>query len=599
MIDTTAPDAPPAARPGPPAPSSRWWDVLAPLAFVALAIVHQSALWRSPNTRVSALSPSDPALLEWMLSHAAQAITDLRNPFFTDQLNTPDGVNLMANASILGIGVLLAPFTLLFGPAVTYVLATTIGLAGTAIGWYFLLSREIVTSRGAAAVGAGLAGFGPPMLSQSNGHLQMAFQVLVPLIVWQVLRLLRTTRPIRDGLVLAALVVGQYFIGAEVLLITALACTILAISYAAMRPRALWARRGPAIRALVTCALASGVALAYPLRVQFFGPQVYHQMPNIPERFGADVISWFRYTGTTVGGDPRALLDGTAPLLAPNVTEINTFFGVPLLALLLISSVWLWRRSLAARLAAITTWLFALFSLGVTFVVNDHDTGVPAPWWPLGHLPLLGNIVPTRLAHVAAVGAAVLVALTIDRALAVAPSRWYVRYPALVAVVVALVPLFPRPTPIVHVPAAPPFLASGAYQRYLANDQALMITPAWKQNRVNAMRWSARDHLGFGVSDGYYLVPDPRSTEGMARYSTPPSNTDNLLSRLASAGKPMAVTAEQRAQAPIDLRDEEVGIVFLPATTPRAAVARANIEKLLGHATAVDGGWIWQPSELD
>ena len=42
--------------------------------------------------------------------------------------------------------------------------------------------------RGAAVVGGAVAGFGPGMISQSNAHLHITAQWLVPPIVWCVIR---------------------------------------------------------------------------------------------------------------------------------------------------------------------------------------------------------------------------------------------------------------------------------------------------------------------------------------------------------------------------------------------------------------------------
>jgi hypothetical protein len=79
---------------------------------------------------------------------------------------------------------------------VTFALLAGLNLAGTA---------RLVPARSptlgapwlAAALGAGLCGFGPGMISQTNSHLHMTAQWLVPVIVWLVVRLLRA--PIRPA----------------------------------------------------------------------------------------------------------------------------------------------------------------------------------------------------------------------------------------------------------------------------------------------------------------------------------------------------------------------------------------------------------------
>ncbi|MEK8108054.1 hypothetical protein NKG94_29420 [Micromonospora sp. M12] len=141
-----------------------------------------------------ALNPEDQTLYEWFLAVDARAMLgdfDL----LTDRLNAPDGVNLMANTTVIALGVVLAPVTLLLGAPVTFALLAAANLAGTALAWYLLFHRTLRTRRLAAALGGGLCGFGPGMVSQTNSHLHMTAQWLVPVIVWLVIRLLRASDP--------------------------------------------------------------------------------------------------------------------------------------------------------------------------------------------------------------------------------------------------------------------------------------------------------------------------------------------------------------------------------------------------------------------
>ena len=86
------------------------------------------------------------------------------------------------------------------------------------------------------------------MISQTNSHLHMTAQWLVPVIVWLVVRLLRAVRPgpdptprppsgrpsrmVTSAVGLAAAVTVQVFIGEEVLFLTALTLLVMAVGYA-------------------------------------------------------------------------------------------------------------------------------------------------------------------------------------------------------------------------------------------------------------------------------------------------------------------------------------------------------------------------------
>src|SRR5690606_26449843 len=109
----------------------------------------------------------------------------------TDRLNAPDGMNMLANATSLTLGLLLAPVTLVAGAPVSFAVITVGNLAATATGWYLLFARSLGAHRAAAAIGGGFCGFAPAMISHSNSHWHMTSQWLVPALVWAVLRLAR------------------------------------------------------------------------------------------------------------------------------------------------------------------------------------------------------------------------------------------------------------------------------------------------------------------------------------------------------------------------------------------------------------------------
>lgn len=128
----------PAARPEAPAPRRDLWtparslsrrrsDVLALSLYVLGALWVTAKLWMDPsNQTVGRSGRQDQVFFEWVLAHAHWSVTHLANPLFTDRLNVPDGVNMMANTSILGLAIPLAPATAIFGTQVSYALPTAV-----------------------------------------------------------------------------------------------------------------------------------------------------------------------------------------------------------------------------------------------------------------------------------------------------------------------------------------------------------------------------------------------------------------------------------------------------------------------------------------
>ncbi|GAB3956469.1 hypothetical protein GCM10027614_68790 [Micromonospora vulcania] len=217
-------------------------DLLALGAYVLLGVFVCLNYWGDVQGRVSSHLPTDHSWFEWLFAHGAYSVRHLENPLFTAQQNAPLGVNMMANTSLLGVTLPLAPLTMLLGPQVMYALYLGLALAATAGTGYWMLSRHLVRSRAAAFVGGAFLGFAPGIIHHANGQPNFVSNFLLPLIVVRVLRLGEPGRWRRNGLVLGALVTYQIFINEEMLLLTALACLVVVLAYAVQRPAATRAR---------------------------------------------------------------------------------------------------------------------------------------------------------------------------------------------------------------------------------------------------------------------------------------------------------------------------------------------------------------------
>src|SRR2546430_6073759 len=151
-----------------------------------------------------------------MLAHGARVVFHGANPFVSLQMNVPGVVNMMANTSILGLSLPLAPVTALFGTRVSYVLLLVLALSGTAMSWYWVMSRRLVRSRLGAFVGGAFCGFAPGMISHATGHPNIVGQFLVPFLVWRLIRLREPGRAVRNGVAARLLIVWHAFLNEEI-----------------------------------------------------------------------------------------------------------------------------------------------------------------------------------------------------------------------------------------------------------------------------------------------------------------------------------------------------------------------------------------------
>lgn len=570
----------------------RWarTDLVAGILFLGAALWVTARGWLDINGRFLGNQAKDHSFNEWMLAHVAHAVVDLDNPFFTTRQNAPDGVNLVSNVGDQLVGLLLTPLTLVGGPPLSYLVLITASLAGTAFAWYWVLSRRIVASRLAAFVGGGFCGFAPALVSHSNGHPHITAQWLVPFIVWRVVRLGQPGATVRDGLTLGALLTAQFFIGVEILFLLAIGCAIATIVYTVLRPREVRAR---APRALAALGIAAGlvlVATAYPLWMQFFGPQHRVGHPGRPDWYALRLGSYVSYPTHSVGGGP-----GSSRGLTNNPTEESSFFGWPLVVLCA-ATVWWLRRDIGVRVLAITGLVCAVLSLGTTAGWADR-VRFPAPYALLAELPVFDAVVVARFALVTTALVGVMLAYAVDRTMALEPSAGSdgvpLRLAAGTALVAALLPLTPTPLAATGRPPIPDFVTSGAWRSHVADGRTLVPVPL---DNLRAIRWSSSAGVGFSVPQGYFLGPTS-TTDHTGRWNVEPRPTAVLLAEVARGYRSPTVTEAERAQAIADARFWRADAVVLDAH-PRQFELRTVLDRFYGTGQRVDDVWLWNVRPL-
>jgi hypothetical protein len=613
-VDTDLPESPPAGHPptatrtdpeddppprsgpaaggdpvaGRPAPLTRR-DLFAPLAYLVVAAYVTMHLLTAVRSGYLSQGVQDQQAFEWYLGATAHNLATFSNPLISDLQNFPAGVNLMANAAVLGLGVPLAPLTLVAGPQVSFVLVELLGLALTATAWYWLVRRRLAVHPAFAFLAGALAGFGPGMVSHANGHPNFVVQALVPLIVDRLLRLAEGRRPVRDGVVLGLLAAWQVFIGEEVLLLTAVGVLVAGAVWLAHR-RPPWR---PALTGLGIGGLVALVVVAFPLWWQFRGPQSYASIWHPPA--GNDLAQLWGRATRTVGADPWA-----SAALSMNRTEENSFFGVPLLVAALATALLLWRSVLVRALAAVvvvTCWL----SLGEELTLHGTPLGIPGPWALLEQVPVVENVLPTRFTLVALPALALLLAVGAE-ALRRAVAR-YVGTPgpglalATVTAVVALAPVVPTPLVVDPRPVVPAFFSEGLWRDHIDEGGSVLAAPPPNVADARALEWQAAARWGFPVVAGYFVGPDGTPERG-GQYGATPTGLTTWLAEVALQGAELPVGPEERAGFVEDLRAGRVDAVVLPEDRPAAPALLASITSVLGEPQRLGGVYLWDVREL-
>jgi hypothetical protein len=389
-------------------------------------------------------------------------------------------------------------------------------------------------------------------------------------------------------------------LGEEVLFLAALTLIIFAAVYGVCRRR--WARAvGP--RFLAGMALATGVAtllLAYPLWVQFAGPQHVASAPFSPDYFYADAKSYLLFSPLSVAGTPE---NGR---LATDATEFNTYLGWPLLLVVAACVAWRWRSAVTIA-SVVTGGLMTLLSFGPKIVLDGERTGVPGPYALIKGLPVISGALPTRyaLALLPLIGvflAHVLHHVITTRTDPGRPAGRASRGPRMprvaraarvvlpVAVLAALAPIAPKPLAATDRAAVPTFITSGGWRTCVPDGGVLVPVPLPTPTAPDSMRWAAAADDRFALPEGFFI--GPYGPGGRPVVGTYPRPTSQLLAKTNETGQITPVTGAIRAQADADLTFWRADCIAL-AHVPNEEVLKFNLESLFGPGRMVDGTWIW------
>lgn len=560
-------------------------DGAVPLAYGVAAFLLYRPLWMDLEHGYLTLSGQDQRMWEWFFAVTAHSVANLENPLFSDLQNYPLGVNLMSNTVMLGFGIPMTPVTLAFGPTVTWALALSGGLAGTAAAWYWVLSRHVVSTRAGATVGGAFCAFAPMMMSHATAHPNFAALFVLPFIVLWLIKLARGERPVRNGVVLGLLLAYQVLLGEEPLLIAATTLLVFATVYALSRPQDALERARPLGAGIGVAAVVAFALVAFPLWWQFFGPQNYGSLEH--GFVGNDLAAFTTFATESLAGDPEA-----AKELSLNRTEENAFFGWPLTVLMVLITAWLWREPVA-RAVAVAMIAMAWLSTGVLLLVGGTATAIPGPWLLVFDLPLYESVLESRFALACVPAIGVLLALATERVLRLGGEpEWRLGWRVLWfgALGLALLPIAPTPLPVDQREPTPAFFAGGTWRDYVQRDGSVVVAPLPDTGDARALHWQVETGFAFPIAEGYFVGP---GTDGRGMYGALRRPTSELLEEVDDTGTVPSITDDDRAQLREDLRYWRADVVVVLANVTKEPV-RETVEALLGRPGELVGGvWVW------
>jgi hypothetical protein len=478
----------------------------------------------------------------WFLSWVPHALAHGLNPFFSKAMLVPTGVNLAQNTASPLLGLITAPLAPLLSPVARANLLLVMAMPVSASAAFVVLRKWKIWIP-VAALGGLIYGFSPYMVGQSRDHIELVFVPLPPLIALSIASILQrrgSTR--RLGIQLGLLVTAQYLISPEITAIVAI-FAFGAVTFAGVRRgRAMASERARFVsRSALIAAAAVAVLLAYPTWMLIDGPQHFtgSTWPTV-NPYHNDLLS-FVVPGPLqkVPFGMRGIGSHLDTLNGP--TEAGGYIGIPTL-LIVCTLAWWARRSFRMQMAVLLFLSAAILSLGPYLVVNRRDTHLPLPFLLFNHVPLLNDILPSRICFAEGALLAAVISFGLDdiRRACIGGQRsvpswahWNRRRLriAIACVTLALVvTMLPEPRePGVNQDNQSVALPA-RIQRAIPAGQPVTITyPYATEFTMQPMLWQTQVSFRFRLLGGYAYHPDPRGRPTLQPNIMHPSSLQRFL----------------------------------------------------------------------
>ncbi len=541
MVGDDAITVSPRAEPVAPAPSALRTAVPIVVVVAGYVLIGIVAYWHAiPGMfRQPVSGQVDYILSAWFLGWVPHALGHGLDPFFSNALYVPTGINLAQNTESPLLGLISAPIALVSSPVTRTNLLMVLSMPASATAAFVVLRKWRVWGP-AAALGGLVYGFSPYMVGQGLSHVVFVFVPLPPFIALTLASIVqRRGTPRRLGLQLGLLVSAQFLISPEVLagvgILAIVAVVCLAIRTPADAGELVRTVARPAGYALVVMA----VLLAYPVWMLLAGPQ-HFTGPTRPlvNPFHNDVLG-FLAPGPLQRFSFGMRSLGNRLVGAGDPVEANGYIGIPVLLLTALLG-WRSRRSPRMQLSILLLLVAALLSLGPYLVFNGHQTRIPLPFFVLAHIPLLDNILPARVGFEVSACIAAVLAFGLDDVRRSPSGRrhttiggWWTRRRMSAALALATLAVLVA-TQLPEWPYAAPRTFTtlpAALRRAIPTGHPVTITYPYASyyTGLEPLLWQTEDGYSFRLLGGYGYHPSSSGHQDVIPSLMRPAGTQQFL----------------------------------------------------------------------
>lgn len=503
---------------------------------------------------------TDPSFFMWDLEWWPHALLHGLNPFFSNAVYAPVGLDLGGQTAAPGAALLAAPITLLFGPVVSY---NVLMLAAPMLAAFFafVLCRYITGDFASSLIGGYLFGFSSYMLGQLLGHLHLVLIFPIPVAVHLTLRLIDRRISERRfialmALSLAALLSFSLEVAVTSVLLGGVALVVAFVLAPAVRPQLITAIK-PILAAGAVAAFVTSPVIYYGIKGNVAG-----NTQGLGDLYGGDALGFLVPT-TVIRLGWRYFAAVAAGFTSGDLPESGIYVGLPLALIVGRYTITRWRRASTRILVAMLA-LVAVLLLGSRLHIAGHPT-IPLPWKLLEDTPLR-EALPVRLGLYMFLIVAMIAAMWLAQA---RPRNWGFAKWALAAVSIAfLLPNIGVGLWRWRLPN-PPFFTTDEYRTVLRRGETALVLPYGPADF--SMLWQAETGMWFRITEANskgipaYYIPDPLWP---ALLDNAKPNPQALRSFLNGLGVEAVIVASAKPQqwpealAALGLRPVSVGGVW-------------------------------------
>ena len=392
------------------------WSVATVLFSIAAVVQTWPLVLHATDSIVDVPGVFDDSFVSlWNLWWLNDTLVELRNPFETDLLFTPGGVDLYFNSLPFVSALLSIPLQSATGNVIlSWNVLALVFFVLSALGMY-ALSYRVTSNHAAALVSGYIFAFAPTILMQFHGRWHLSTTWPIPLFALFLLRFQDSGR-LREAaaaaIFWALITYNSLEFGVWAGLFLGLFVVYWSLRYLRRGDRerllALW--RGLAVTAGVWLIVTA--PLLVPTLLWLSSEDV--PLPQNAKFYSSDVTAFVTPSSLWGPGESPEIIAGQEKQPAGSV-ENTTYLGiVPLLLAGL--AVFTFRRK-PDRLVfwSVVFLFFAILALGPYLFIGDTNTSIPLPYQLYDQIPLVGSArVPARLIIFGLVGLAVLAGIGLD-----------------------------------------------------------------------------------------------------------------------------------------------------------------------------------------